>query len=181
MNPRIIGAPQTYDPVSYTAALPYRFSRALECSRLVHTPYIYKISRLESCCNSWYDTDAEMLSNLWTEYVLVVRSLVPETSFPPITEPKKLRKQQLQEFETQIPKVELDTPLSMQLQRFGPVVRKFFLQGLGCAVPDIREEFYRDLQDLYPYLYTETLDLLGDWRTVSAFEYQLRSIPNFEL
>lgn len=178
--PRIIGCPQGHNPDSYTQSLPARFYEALSKSKLSSAPFIYKVARLEACCNSWYSSDPLMLASLWTDFMLVVCSLQSDDIIRPLDNLDRLRQQHVQEMEQTLPTPEIDTPLSMQLERFCPVVRKFYLQGLGCPVVDTREAFYNELKELYPYLYLETRDLVRDWRTISAFEYRLRSIPNFE-
>lgn len=184
MNPRIIGCPKDYTPDSYVALLPERFSHALLKSKLCKTPLIYRISRLEMCCNSWYGTDAELVAALWTDYILVFYNWVglysPESLI--LTDDlDELRQKHLDAFRRIGYFEEIDSPLAFQIKHFGPVIRKFYLRGLGCAVEDVQQEFYLKFQELYPYLYLETRELVADWRNVAIFERQLRKIPNFEL
>lgn len=178
MMPRIIGCPKDYNPDSYVAALPTRFYEALDKSKLHTAPFLYKLARLDSCCNAWYDCDADMLVNLWTEYMLIVYSSPHLNIIRPVENPDSLRQRHLHNLRFSIS--ESDTPLTQMMESFSPVVHQMYLKSLGCPVSDIGQRFYEELENVYPYLYLETRDLVRDWRTISIFEYQLRSIPNFE-
>lgn len=185
MNQRIVGCPNQHDPEAYTKDLHIRMFKSLSSSEIANSPISYRLYRLYQCCGSWLFTDPESVSNLWVEFTLVSSCFLTLDDLAPVDNVQIFQLESRVEFKSMMrSNMGLDTPLSCVVKECIPVLERYFLQSLGCNLKKGVGETSLDLKSclirLYPYLFSETVTMLKDYRNLSRFEFKVRQCKNFE-
>ena len=150
------------EAIDYVNELPNRYYQTLrEIPLLWDTPYAYKLLRFDSCL-SYVDGDSLLITaGLFSDYILLMTSMMQEITFPVITIDEFLAMKKAVQTETR----ELnffgfgDVPaLEMKAQDMHMSTYHLLLYQIGCNAPNIYEDYYQELTAFYSWLFVDVVE-----------------------